>query len=111
MIDETAKRTYRKRLAELERDLEEAEGDADLGRAERLRHEKDALVAELTRAIGMRGRMRQAGSVTERARVNVQRRVKDAITRIGEADADLGRFFERSVRTGTLCCFRPTEPE
>jgi hypothetical protein len=108
MIDETAKRTYRKRLVELERDLEEAERNADLGRAERLAHEKEALVAELTRAIGMRGRTRQAGSVTERARVNVQRRVKDAIAKIVEADADLGRFFERSVRTGTLCCFRPS---
>jgi hypothetical protein len=39
--------------------------------------------------------------------VNVQRRVKDAIARIAELDAELGRFFDTTVSTGTFCCFRP----
>jgi hypothetical protein len=78
-----------------------------MGRVAKLRREKEALVKELTRAIGIGGRARQARSATERARVNVQRRLKDAIAKIAEADGELGRFFERSVRTGTYCCFRP----
>ena len=50
---------------------------------------------------------RKAGSVTERARVNVQRRLKDAVARIGEADRTLGDLFAAAVRTGTYCSFRP----
>jgi len=107
MIDERARKAYRQRLAALEEDLTDAERAADRGRAARLLREKEALVAELARATGLGGRGRPAGSQTERARVNVQRRLKDAISRIAEADAGLGRFFEGAVSTGTFCCFRP----
>jgi hypothetical protein len=107
VIDEAAKRAYRSRIAELEEPIVEAKRRADVARAAKLEKEKAALLAELTRALGLGGRTRQAGSATERARVNVQRRLRDAIAKIAEADADLGRFFERSLRTGTFCCFRP----
>jgi hypothetical protein len=73
----------------------------------RLREERESILSELSRATGLGGRARAAASVTERARVNVQRRLKDAIARVSEADERLGRHLERSVRTGTFCCFRP----
>jgi hypothetical protein len=38
--------------------------------------------------------------------VNVQRRLKDAVSKIAEADAALGRRFAAAVRTGTYCSFR-----
>jgi hypothetical protein len=107
IIDERARQAYRQRLAELSEDLEEAERNADRGRIEKARREREALEAELARAVGLGGRSRQAGSATERARVNVQRRIKDAIARVAESDAAIGRTLERSVRTGTFCCFRP----
>ena len=106
VIDDRARRAYRQRLAELEDALSEAEGQANAGRAAKLQREKEAILAELARAVGLGGRARRAGSTTERARVNVQRRVKDAIARIAEVDEELGRFFERTVNTGTFCCFR-----
>jgi hypothetical protein len=37
--------------------------------------------------------------------VNVQRRLKDAIARIGECDAELGNYLEKAVVTGTYCRF------
>jgi tetratricopeptide (TPR) repeat protein len=106
VLDERARRAYRQRLADLEEALSEAESRANAPRAAKLQREKEAILAELARAVGLGGRARQAGSATERARVNVQRRVKDAVARIAEANEDLGRFFERTVRTGTFCCFR-----
>ncbi len=106
MLDERARRAYRQRLADLEEALSEAESHANASRAAALQREREAILAELARAVGLGGRPRRAGSVTERARVNVQRRIKDAVTRIAEVDEDLGRFFERTVRTGTFCCFR-----
>ena len=106
MLDERARRAYRERLADLEEAIAEAERRANAAGAARLQREREAILAELARAVGLGGRARHAGSATERARVNVQRRVKDAIARIAEVDEDLGRFFERAVRTGTFCCFR-----
>jgi hypothetical protein len=105
VLDERARKAYRERLVELEDDIAAAEHDADAGRLMKLRAERDALITELQRATGLGGRRRTAGSTTEKARVSVQKRLKDAIARVTEKDAELGRFFELSVRTGTFCRF------
>jgi hypothetical protein len=104
-LDGRARREYKERLSALEEAVAEAERNADLGRLDKLRREKAALESELARAVGAGGRARAAASASERARVNVQRRLRDAIARIADADAALGRFFERAVRTGTYCRF------
>ncbi len=106
VLDDKARRAYRDRLRELAADIDEAERHGDRGRLEKLRRESDMLEEELGRAVGLGSRARQDGSATERARVNVQRRLKDALARIREADAELGRYLDRAVRTGTFCCFR-----
>ena len=49
----------------------------------------------------------RAGSTVERARINVQRRLRDAIGRIAAEDAALGRYLEKAIETGVFCCFRP----
>lgn len=106
-LDARAIADYRRRVAELDEEIDEAERLADAGRLAKRRAERDTLLAELSRAVGLGGRRRAAASASERARVNVQRRLKDAIARISEADPAAGRYFERAVRTGTFCCFRP----
>ncbi|MEO8179053.1 MAG: AAA family ATPase [Deltaproteobacteria bacterium] len=103
--DARALREYRQRLTDLSSELSEAEQAGDLGRAERLRHERELLATELSRAVGLGGAQRSLGSPAERARVNVQRRLKDAIARIGECDPELGNYLEKSVVTGTYCRF------
>jgi tetratricopeptide (TPR) repeat protein len=107
-IDRSALRQYRARLQELEQLLAEAEAHADLERADKLRHEQAALERELARGLGLGGKSRQAGSTSERARVNVQRRLKDALERVSEASPSLGTWLSRSVRTGTYCAFSPS---
>jgi hypothetical protein len=87
--------------------LEEAEALGDLGRAERAREELDALARELSRAFGLGGRSRRAGAAAERARTAVQRRVRDAIRRIGEHAPELAEHLDHAVRTGTFCAYRP----
>ena len=106
-IDPQALRAYRARLEALEGDLEAAEEAGDVARYARLEHERDQLRAELGRTVGLGGRPRALASATERARVNTQRRLKEAIGRIGEADAALGATLTDAVHTGTYCCFRP----
>jgi tetratricopeptide (TPR) repeat protein len=105
-LDVQAARGYRRRLGELEAEIERAEEDADIARRERLVREQELLRAELSRAFGLGGAARRGGA-SERARVNVQRRIKDAIGRIAEHDAELGAYLRRAIRTGTSCTFRP----
>lgn len=104
-IDARARDRYRARLEEIEDEVGEAERNADAGRLEKLRVEKDMLESEIARAFGLGGKSRGSGSPSERARVNVQRRLKDAIARIAEVDSEVGRFVEKSLRTGTYCRF------
>lgn len=105
-IDARARDAYRARVRELRAELDEAESLSDLGRAERARDELDRIAEELARAVGLGGRSRVAASATERARVNVQRRIRDALARIHEHDPALGRHLEWAVRTGTFCSYR-----
>jgi tetratricopeptide (TPR) repeat protein len=106
-LDARAKQAYRQRVEELREQLAEAERTADTGRAERARAELDAIAGELARAVGLGGRDKQLSSNVERARINVQRRLKDAIERIRELDAGLGRYLSSTVKTGTYCSFTP----
>jgi tetratricopeptide (TPR) repeat protein len=110
LLDEEARAAYRERIEELRDTITEAESFNDAARAERARSELEALTAELARATGLGGRSRRAGSSAERARVAVQRRVKDALARIEEAAPDLGRHLAPRVYTGVFCSYRPNEP-
>jgi len=107
VIDEEAIAEYRERLAELDAELAEAEGWADTGRATRARAEREAIAQELARGVGLGGRVRRTGSAAERARVNVQRRIRGAIKKIGETLPDLAAYLDRAVRTGTFCSYEP----
>lgn len=107
MLDARARAEYRERLVALREEIEEAQSWNDGPRAARASAELESLTAELGRALGPRGRVRRTGSDAERARVNVQRRVRDAIRRIGESDPALARHLTRSIRTGTVCRYEP----
>lgn len=107
VLDAEARTAYRARARELEAEIADAEADADLGRVARLRGELEFLHDELRRAMGLGGRERRAGVAAERARINVQRRLRDAIRRIASLEPDLGRHFERSLKTGVFCSYRP----
>ncbi|WP_394835590.1 AAA family ATPase [Pendulispora rubella] len=106
-LDERAKFEYRTRLAELGSALEDAEARGDAETAARIRDERETIGGELAHALGLGGRNRKAGDALERARVNVQRRIRDVISRVVHADPTLGRHLELHVRTGTFCCWEP----
>jgi tetratricopeptide (TPR) repeat protein len=107
LLDAEAISAYRRRLAELPEELAEAEAFNEIGRMARLQQEREFLQRELSRALGLGGRERRAGVAAERARVNVQRRLRHAIQRIAARDPELGLHLERSVTTGVFCRYRP----
>jgi hypothetical protein len=107
ILDATARTNYQRRLIELEQDADDARTMGDIGRAERIAIERDALVDQLTSAFGLGGRARRSGSPAERARTTVTARIRDAIRRIERVHPELGRHLDRSVRTGTFCTYDP----
>ena len=107
VLDARAKAAYKRRLEELRDELKEAEGFADAGRTNRARAELDVLATQLAGAVGLGGRDRRAASDVERARINVQRRLKDAVDSITEVDPALGRYLSAAVKTGTYCSYTP----
>ena len=103
----TAKNAYRRRLAEIEDDIEQARATGDIERAAQADAEHDFLVRELSRAVGLGGRDRRADSASERTRAAVTRAVRQAITRIDEHHPELGEHLGRTIRTGTYCAYFP----
>lgn len=69
--------------------------------------EIDFLTQELAHAVGLGGRARKAGSPAERARVNVTRAIKAAVTRITTRHPALGHYLTRTITTGYRCTYTP----
>ena len=107
LLDAQAKNAYRRRLAEIDEDLEDARLMRDSGRVVQAEAERDFLIRELSRAVGLSGRDRRAGSASERARVSVTRAVRHAMSRIRQHDPPLGEHLDRAIRTGTYCVYLP----
>lgn len=107
LLDAQAKEAYRRRLAEIEEDIEEARAIADDERAAQAEAERDFLLRELARAVGLSGRDRRVGSASERARASVTRAIRQAMARIHEYHPTLGEHLNRAIRTGTYCAYLP----
>jgi len=109
ILDKQALAAYRQRITEIGEELAQAQQWNDSERASRLRAEKDFLVHELTAAAGLGGRSRKLGSEAERARINVTRAIRSAISRIRDRAPDLATHLEQTIRTGNRCSYSPPD--
>lgn len=109
-LDAPARRAYEERVRELQAELDGAEADHDRSRAEKLQDELDAVVDQLTAALGLHGRGREQGASAERARSTVTQRIRSTIRRIEAVHPRLGRHLQAAIRTGTFCAYEPEEP-
>jgi len=110
VLDDRARSEFRARVQAIDEDLEEARSFNDLGRAERLERERDAIVQELAAAAGLGGRSRKLKDPTERARKAVSARIRESIQRIADAHPTAGEHFTEAVRTGAFCSYEPRTP-
>ena len=108
LLDDRAKADYRRRVRDLQEELDEADANADYERAARARAELDVLLDELRRAVGLRGQDRGAGSTAERARVAVRKAIAASIDRIAAHDPRLAALLESTVSTGHYCAYQPS---
>lgn len=106
-LDDEAREAYRRRLAEIDDDITEAEGNHDLGRMGQAKADRDYLIAELTRAVGLGGRTRTSGGTAERARTSVTRAVRYSLDAVSSVHPVLGAHLRHAVRTGSYCSYQP----
>ena len=106
-LDDQARQAYRRRLADVDEDIEDALRCNDPARAELAQRDRDYLITELTRAVGLGGRLRTVGSDSERARMAVARTLRYGIDRLAEQNAALATHLDNCIHTGTYCSYRP----
>ena len=107
VADARALAAYRQRLRQIDTELDDADADGDQQRGDRLAAEREALLAELGAATGLRGRPRTTGSSEERARVTVRKAVAAAIDAIHGVDPVVARHLTTHVHTGLRCRYEP----
>lgn len=107
VLDATARAAYRRRLADLRDELEDAAAYGDLGRTDRLRAEMEFLTEELASAMGIGGSARRVGGPSERARSAVTQNIRSALKRLVQALPALDAPLARRIRTGAFCVYEP----
>ena len=105
MIDDEARAAYRRRLADVDEDIEEATRLNDIGRVELAQRDRQYLIHELTRAAGLGHRARTQGGTNERARTSVTRSLRYALERMAEHHPTLAAHLGQSLHTGTYCVY------
>ncbi|QOR38562.1 hypothetical protein HNO52_08605 [Billgrantia diversa] len=107
VFDSKAREAYRQRLAETEEDIAEAEANNDFHRAELARADRQFLIDELRRGVGLNGRARTVGDGLERARTSATRSLRYALKRISHHHSSLGEHLARTIRTGSYFAYEP----
>jgi hypothetical protein len=107
VLDARAKAEYRRRLRELEEQLEDAEELGHAERAARARAEREALADQLAEAVGLGGRDRVTGSAADRARCAVTHGIRRALQHIRPALPALADELRLRIRTGSYCVYIP----
>lgn len=110
VLDDRAKREYRRRLTELDEEIVGAEANADLARSERGKLEREALIDELRAAVGLGGRDRAMLAEPERARQAVRARIRYVLDKLAKSHPSLHRHLIGAISTGMYCAYRPERP-
>jgi hypothetical protein len=110
VLDAQAKEAYRRRLDELDRQLDRVAVRGDAERSDVLEKERQALLDELRRAAGLGGRDRRLNSDQERLRKTVTARIRDLLRRLDDRHPALAAHLRDSVHTGSVCVYAPAAP-
>jgi len=107
ILDARAFAEYRKRVTELQSEIDEASEFRDGERESVARRELDAILEQLEAATGIGGTARLVPGNAERARVRITKSIRFAVGRVGDVVPEAGRHLAASVRTGAFCSYEP----
>jgi hypothetical protein len=108
VADVQAIRGYQHRLTELRDDLDIATEHNDIGRRDKIMYEIDALEQEISRCVGLGGRLRQ-NSDTERARKSVSNAIYRALHQLRTRHPALSRHLNATLKIGNGVSYLPTD--
>jgi len=109
VLDDEAKSSYRRRLSELDEEIDAATRRGDETRAAAHDKEREALLTELRAASGLAGRTRRLGDEAERARKTVTARIRDTLRKLDSRHPELAEHLRSTVATGTTCSYAPEQ--
>lgn len=107
VLDDAAKAAYRRRLADVDEEIADATAMNDPARRELAERDREFLIRELERAVGLGGRDRSTGGNAERARTAVTRSIRYALGRLADQHPLAAEHLRQRVRTGTFCAYEP----
>jgi hypothetical protein len=110
MLDSQAKAAYRRRLHDLQEELEEALQFNDPARSAKAQAEIAFIANELGAAYGLGGRIRQAADTVEKIRKAATNRIRESLARIQQAHPALWRYLFSAIKTGAFCPYTPEKP-
>lgn len=82
ILDPRTRREYKERLKSIEQELDKADANIDIGKVERLRREKDAIIEEIKALTTIHGSGRKFSTPREKARKAVSRAISNAFDAI-----------------------------
>jgi len=92
------------RLDDLDEEIAESQNNHDEARLEQLQAEREQILAEVRKATGLGGRLR-VNSDAEKARKAVLNAITGAIKKISKSHPALGEHLDKTIETGTHCCY------
>lgn len=107
VLDDEAVARYRRRLAQLDGEIDRAIALGDDHRAAEYDGERAALLEELRGAVGLGGRSRRLGDEAERARKAVTGRIRVTLRKLDQNHPELAAHLNATVSTGATCAYRP----
>ena len=109
MFDDEGIEKTREYLRELDREIETAERNNDLGTLEDRREKRQQTIDYLTSGTSLGKHTRQFAGDTERARKSVSNAITRAIKAIQDVHPNLARHLDESIETGKDLVYRPSQ--
>jgi hypothetical protein len=103
--DGAARAAYRRRIEELQEEIELAEARGEPALAAERRDEQQLLAGELGRSLGLDAR--RPSPEIERARIAVTNALRRSVRRMAQSGPQLAAHFDRALRTGRFCAYTP----
>lgn len=110
VFDEKAKRSYQKKILELQEEIRWSENNNDLQRTATLHKEYDDIVDHLSASLGLGRKIRKSHDVLDKARSAVTWRIRNAIQKIEKVHPILSKHLTASIKTGIFCYYNPEKP-
>ncbi len=111
-LDDEAKNNYKKRLAEIDGDIQKAEQENNTVYLQELTKEKQQLIEELKKGTGFGGRKQKLGNQHSQERIGIGKAIKEAIGTIENQLPEMAVHLRESIKpfSGIALSYSPKQP-